>query len=256
MSKMAIYAHNMGSNGATELAAALGIKKIKLENSRFKGSKDKVVINWGSANIDNPEVLKCKILNDPASVAKCTNKLRFFDLVAKSGGVNIPDFTTDSAVAFKWVADGHVVVARTILNGSGGAGIVLMNKDEPKTLVKAGLYTKYIPKKDEFRAHVIKGKVVDVQKKALRNGWTEEHGGDVNYKIRNLANGFIYMRGGISVPKGVEEQAIAAIKAVGLDFGAVDIIFNEKAGKAYVLEVNTAPGLEGATVENYARGLR
>jgi D-alanine-D-alanine ligase-like ATP-grasp enzyme len=37
-----------------------------------------------------------------------------------------------------------------------------------------------------------------------------------------------------------------------LDFGAVDIIYNAKRNECYVLEVNTAPGLEGTTVEKYA----
>jgi glutathione synthase/RimK-type ligase-like ATP-grasp enzyme len=47
------------------------------------------------------------------------------------------------------------------------------------------------------------------------------------------------------------EAAINACKALGLDFGAVDLIQDIK-GNYYVLEINTAPGLEGATVANYA----
>ena len=41
------------------------------------------------------------------------------------------------------------------------------------------------------------------------------------------------------------------LKELGLDFGAVDVIWNEHESKAYVLEINTAPGLEGSTVEDY-----
>jgi hypothetical protein len=36
-----------------------------------------------------------------------------------------------------------------------------------------------------------------------------------------------------------------------LDFGAVDLIWNENQNVVYVLEVNTAPGMEGTTLENY-----
>ena len=46
--------------------------------------------------------------------------------------------------------------------------------------------------------------------------------------------------------------AVNAVKALGLDFGAVDIIYNEKENQYYVLEVNTAPGLEGTTLIKYA----
>lgn len=254
MNKTYLFAWNPNSEGASELATQMKIKKIKHENSKFKGSDKKVVINWGSSKIENPEVLKCRVLNPPKVVALCSNKLSFFEaLVGK--GVSIPDWTTDKKVAFDWVAKGNVVCARTILNGHSAAGLVIMHKDDLKSLVDAPLYTKYVPKKEEFRVHVINKKVVDVQRKALRNGWVEEHGADINYRVRNLANGFIYMRQDIKVPESVTKEAVNAVAAIGLDFGAVDVIFNEKKNQAFVLEINTAPGLEGQSIENYARGL-
>ena len=36
-----------------------------------------------------------------------------------------------------------------------------------------------------------------------------------------------------------------------LDFGAVDLIWNEHENKCYVLEVNSAPGIEGTTLQQY-----
>jgi D-alanine-D-alanine ligase-like ATP-grasp enzyme len=41
-----------------------------------------------------------------------------------------------------------------------------------------------------------------------------------------------------------------------LDFGAIDIIYNESRDQAYVLEVNTAPGLTGQTIQSYADAFR
>ena len=55
--------------------------------------------------------------------------------------------------------------------------------------------------------------------------------------------------------KQVKEQAVLSVKAVGLDFAGVDVIWNDKQKKAYVLEVNTAPGIEGQTVVNYAKAM-
>lgn len=130
-----------------------------------------------------------------------------------------------------------------------------MDKDNPKSFVKAPLYTKYVPKKDEYRVHVVAGKVIDVQRKALRNGWLEEHGGDVNYKVRNLANGFVYVRQDVVAPKQVMEEPVKAMEILKLDFGAVDVVYNAKKESAYVLEINTAPGLEGTSVDNYAKAL-
>jgi D-alanine-D-alanine ligase-like ATP-grasp enzyme len=44
--------------------------------------------------------------------------------------------------------------------------------------------------------------------------------------------------------------------ALGLDFGAADVLFNARRNQAYVLEVNTAPGLEGQTVNDYAEAFK
>lgn len=249
---MLIYSHNPKSEGAKELKDALGIRRIKNEGSTFRGGPNKVVINWGSANLPD-EVSKCKVINSEKAVSIASDKLKTFDKLSKEK-VSIPDFTTDAKTAMEWVAAGATVVARTVLRGSSGAGIVIMEKDKMESFTKAPLYTKYVPKKEEFRIHVLGGKVISEQKKALRNGWIEEHG-PPNYKIRNLDNGFVFIRNDIQVPKSVREQAIAAVKALGLDFGAVDVIYNEKQARAYVIEVNTAPGLEGQTVTDYAKGL-
>jgi hypothetical protein len=248
-----IFAWNEFSEGAKQLASAMEIKRIKHENSRYKGSQKKVVINWGSSQVP-AEIMKSRVLNPPELVLLCSNKLRFFEKLS-GRDVSIPDWTNDFDQAVRWVADGHVVCARTILNGHSAAGLVLMDKDNPKSFVRAPLYTKYVPKKDEYRVHVVAGKVIDIQRKALRNGWVEENGPDVNYKIRNLQNGFVYVRQGVDAPKQVTSEAVKAMTVVGLDFGAVDVIFNEKQDKAYVLEINSAPGLEGTSVENYAKAL-
>ena len=248
-----IFAWNEYSEGAKQLALAMGIKRIKHENSKYKGSPKKVVINWGSTQVPD-ELMKSHLLNPPEIVVMCSNKLRFFEKLS-SKEVNIPDWTNDFDVAIKWVGDGAFVCARTVLNGHSAVGLVIMHKDDPTTFVKAPLYTKYIPKKDEYRVHCVAGKVIDIQRKALRNGWVEENGPDVNYQIRNLANGFVYVRQDVKAPKDVPEQALKAMEITGLDFGAVDVIWNEKQGKAYVLEINSAPGLEGTSIENYAKAL-
>lgn len=252
---MWMYCWNEGSEGGKALAGALGIKRLKHEGSKFKGGGHKTVINWGSSKLPD-EVEKCRVLNQSSRISICTNKLWFFEYIDdynfNDGGapdVEIPEWTIDSEEVLGWVADGHVVCARTVLNGHSAQGLVLIEK--PEDFVKAPLYTLYVPKKHEFRVHVVAGKVIDVQRKAKKNDAEK-----VDWRIRNLANGFIYAREGFSVPDSVRSQALSAIAAVGLDFGAVDIIWNEKHDKAYVLEINTAPGLMGTTLELYAEAFK
>lgn len=249
---MNIFPYKTGSASAKALAEALGVKRIKAEGSKFKGAANKTVINWGCSKLP-AEILKCRVLNSPESVAKASNKLSFFKAMAEAG-VSIPRFTEALEDVKAILAEGKTVVARTILNGHSGAGIVLLEGDAE--IVKAPLYVEYVPKKQEYRIHVFQGEVVDIQRKARKADVPDDQ---VNWKIRNLANGFIFARNeealGI-VPEDVLNQAKAAVVACGLDFGAVDIIYNDKQQKAYVLEINTAPGLAGGTLEGYVNRLK
>lgn len=246
----ALYAYNEYSEGAKELARALGIKRIKHVGSKFIGSKDKVVLNWGSSAV-TAEVAKCQLLNSPHLIGPMSNKLKFFELMSDHDEVNIPEWTTDIHEAAQWWRDGELVVERHKLTGHSGEGIRLSSRQSGVDLNAAPLYTKYLPKKDEYRVHVFRGKAIDVQQKKKRIDFE----GEANFKIRNHANGFIYARQELDVPETVLEQSTACAKATGLDFGAVDIIYNQAKNLAVVLEVNTAPGLSGETINVYARAI-
>lgn len=243
-----IYAWNEVSEGAKALAETMGVKRIKHENSRFRGRPDKTVINWGSSNLPE-QVFRCKVLNKSANVAIVSNKLTFFKAMAVDAdtGPRIPEFTTDQAVAREWLVSGKSVCARERLQGSGGEGLTVLGPDTPNWIV-APLYTLYKKKRDEYRVHVVNGVAIDVQRKALKADWE----GERNTQIRNLANGYIFAREGFETPADVTVQALKAMAASGLDFGAVDVIFNGHEQQAYVLEINSAPGLVGTTLTNYA----
>jgi len=253
-----IYLHNPNSEGGANLARGLGIRRIRHEGSTFRGGPRKTVINWGSSQL--PRIIDgSRILNLPERVARASNKLAFFQqFTGDNAGLVVP-WTGDSREALRWLEERETVVARTILNGSGAAGLVLVSPDRAGDLPRAQLYTKYVMKKDEYRVHVVNGQSIDVQRKSLRRDFAEaaqREGREINWKVRNLENGFIYQRENLQTPQTVIDVAVRAVQTLGLDFGAVDVIYNEQQRRAYVLEVNTAPGLEGTTVENYVRAFR
>lgn len=245
--KTYIYAHNPKSESAKALANAIGAKRIKHEGSTFRAGGGREVINWGATKLPDEVNLCATVYNRDVSLV--VNKLKFFDHMKDSG--LCPEHTTDKEVAKTWfVRDNSLVVERHVLNGHSGAGIVLAKK--ALDLGDAKLYTKYIPKRDEFRVHVAFDNIIDVQQKKIKG----DHQGNVNHQIRNLAGGYIYAREDIEVPDCVLRAATQAIALCGLDFGAVDIIYNAHADRAYVLEINTAPGLTGTTLDNYAKAFR
>jgi glutathione synthase/RimK-type ligase-like ATP-grasp enzyme len=189
------------------------------------------------------------VLNAPSAVKLASNKLKAFELL-NSAGIKIPKYTLDVNVARKW-ARKRIVFGRRLLRSSSGRGIEIYKRPED---VREGLplYVRYVPKKDEYRVHVMQGRVIDVQKKMRRSG---EFLGDPETRnmVRNYDNGWVFGRAGIAPPRDVIDQSIAAVAALGLDFGAVDVGWTENIQQATVYEVNTAPGLTGTTLSTYIR---
>ena len=237
-----VFPYKTGSRSAKVLAAAVGGRVLRRQNSKYRFREGDLVINWGAS--DCPFQGK-GVANQPDAIEPASNKLRCFNLM-RDAGVSIPRFWTNRNDI---PDDAFPVMCRTKLQAHSGDGIVVAERRDQ--LVPAPLYTQYIKKKHEYRVHCIRkpGGVttsIIVQRKAKRNDVE-----DANFMVRNLANGFVYVIEGM-VPKCVEVEAHKALESTGLAFGAVDVIWNEYQNKAYVLEINTAPGLEERTAEAYA----
>lgn len=208
------------------------------------------IINWGCSTVPN-RLRNGTFINNVRAVAAASNKLSAFNGMKADGSINLPEYTESYDTALEWVNEGKVVVCRTKLNGHSGAGIVLAARQED-VVQNCPLYVKYIKKASEFRVHVAFGKVIDVQAKRKR----ADYEGDTDYAIRNHHTGWVYCREDVVEPATLREQAIASILTLGLDFGAVDIIYNKHLNQCFVLEVNTAPGLEGTSVTNYTNAFK
>ena len=103
----------------------------------------------------------------------------------------------------------------------------------------------WIEKEREYRVHVFGGKVIRVARKVPHGEakiWNNENA-HFKYELKTL-------------PIGLKTLAVRAVEALGYDFGAVDIIM-DKNKKLYVLEVNSAPGLDNPrTLEAYVNAIR
>lgn len=267
MTTTVLFPYNRKSRSYKDLSKALGSRwkqpsefQLFIEQhpeyltSGTSAKRIPLIINWGSANLPNwVKVCAKRVLNPVSAVAVCRNKIKFFDKVKDAA--RVPDYTTDFETAMNWVRDGKIVMGRSA-NGSCGTDIVFY-EDDPGQFQSSEFWVQYKKKKFEFRVHIVAGEVISLQQKAIRSADAEGQpipAGTIDFRIRNHRNGFIFKRNEITVPSDVIEQAKLAFRAVpGLDFGAIDVIYNQHEDKAYVLEINTAPGLEGQTLTDYTK---
>lgn len=203
------------------------------------------VINWGSTNkLSEYQPL---IINHPLFVRIAVNKLYTLEKLENSG-VSVPEWTKKRDVAEEWLNDDKPIICRTLLTSNSGKGAYYVEKVED---IPEGtkIFTKYFPRKNEYRIHVFNGQVILSQEKRKRKGTTP------NYKIRNHGD-WVFCIKDVHPPLPVITNSIKAVKALGLTFGAVDIGWNDTKQKAAVFEINTAPGISPSTAKIYAEAIR
>jgi glutathione synthase/RimK-type ligase-like ATP-grasp enzyme len=243
---MWVFTGGRPSESAYKLAHEGGYRRMTKGQGVKKGD---TIVSWGVGNEDKFPEIECDytLLNCPDAVGRAVNKRTAFGVWAAHQVSTVP-WTSNKAVAKEWQDQGATIVARKVLTGCEGNGIVIIEPGE--AIVDAPLYSKYVNKIREYRVHATRDKAFATHKK-IRDPKQEPK----SWKVRSYANGFIFQRNNIEPSKVRDLLAVQAVSVLGLDFGAVDII-EDKNGKFYILEVNTAPGIEGQTVPLYASALK
>lgn len=243
-----IHSYKRGSRSARDIRGALGLRWLA-NSGRLLTAWD-LVLNWGTS-LCPPRAYGARWINHPEAVGMAVDKLATFRALGDT--VTVPTWTEDIAVATVWGIGGFRVLARDLTRGHGGRGITVVNPGEE--VPRARFYTRYRPKADEYRVAVCDGQVFDIQQKRRR------HGQAIRAEIRNSENGWVFCRADaegqpIECPPQVVEAGVRAVAGLGLDFGSVDIGWTRTPGIATVYEVNTAPGLDGSTLDKWRWALR
>lgn len=229
------------------------------------GAEKSLIIRWG--NIRDGWIGDTAI-NTQQAVALAGNKFKSLQVLAKAG-VPVPTNYRNPIEM-----DG-IQLGRAFRHSRGTDIVIFDDKDTPGG---CDYYTEYIEPHKEYRIHVMGGKILFAQKKYFREELfhilcDEFYGNDktlpemqkfVEEKdiIRNNEHGWGFhdMNDVNAVPEVVRNASICAVDALGLDFGAVDVISVKNGEKgslgAFVLEINTAPGLRDRNLIKYAEGLK
>ncbi len=248
--KFWLWTGDRQSEGGMRLIREMGGKRIR-PNGGFKYRAAKTIINWGSSQ-DSGFLQK----NTAKAVGLCVNKLKFFQGMPEKVAQWLPVWTDSKKKAQELKAKGLTLMCRTVLNGHSGEGIIVHGSKNKEAIPDAPLYTVYQAKDEEYRVHCCKhgdAIVTIYQQKKVKRADFE---GKPNRFIRCFDNGYTYQHNGIDVPAAVTVAAQRVFAATGLDFGAVDVIYVRNRDQGYVLEINTAPGLEGESVKTYAEAFK
>lgn len=249
------------SASARIIAKGLGALTIRRRDSRYRSEFNDVVVNWG-----NPQQVfrgdRHYWINDPLMVRRAIDKEWAWNRWQERG-VPTVEHSAERSDAFAWLREGDRLLVRTSLRGTQGRGISVYSMAGTDWTQDAyhfdqlgfGHYVKVFGRNPahvtEYRVHVMGGQVIDfVQKKRRR-----DYEGRPHPYVRSWDNGWVFAREEVQLPEVADEASVKAVAALGLDFGAVDIGVSRD-GHACVYEVNTAPGIEGTTIDAYLHGVR
>ncbi len=220
------------SISARALARALDGRRIRRIQPFAPGD---LLVNWG-------EALQSEVrsLNSACGRNKVTELARL-----QEAGVAVPLFTRSRPL------DENGWLARAASHHEGN--------DLQRPPAVPAMWTRYENLTHEFRVHVFKRGDEFV---SIRLGAKFPRPGVYAHPwIRSWSAGWhiLYNRDAQVLSeqtRGIRQAAKSAIQALGLEFGAVDIGVKARDGSPLVLEVNSAPGLEGRTLEVYAEEIR
>lgn len=247
--RIRIYPWKDPSESAKALRAAfkdLGQDALLLrrEGSRYTPRDGDFIINWGST-----DELPYPTINSSEAVQLATSKKATLTRLREEE-VSCVGFTDDKDEATRVNADGRTVYARLQDRGSQGAGIIYVPSNHEGVFPDAKLYT-YGEVGREYRIHTMIDGNGDSHTVKVQKRYKETD----DCPIRSHNNGYRFITDGFQRPHHIRELAHDALRALGLQFGSVDII-NAQVGddrKLKVLEINTASGLEGSSSAELAQ---
>jgi glutathione synthase/RimK-type ligase-like ATP-grasp enzyme len=231
-----LLAHRKTRPTGRVLAEALGVSfGVQIRND------PETLIRWGNAaewQYDRDR----HVVNKASAINLAGDKLRTLERLTEEG-ITVPEFQTSLPATSDGLWFGRS------RRGFGGRDIRFF--ESPSFAAGAEWFSRYIPNDREYRFHVVGSEVVRTQRKYLDRPELDRHGG----KIKNHANGYVFKAPRSKLRPARFETAIAAVQALGLDFGAVDAIIDSRE-VMYVLEVNTAPACSPLTAQAYINALR
>lgn len=250
------------------------------------GAKTDKAINFGNAKtLNHPDAIRANRNKLKALELMRDAKVKVAPFVAAEGISTALD-NAKSGVALPLIgrtsyhqggANFFTCLTRTHVNE-----VIKVLNDKLK---KKGYFQNYIDVVDEYRLHIVNDELIYAVKKKERSNLAEAHVEQQTDKIERMAEkqgktldketleyaldyqgkkiagadnivrsntrGWKFSNVKLeNVPKSLVDEAKKSVKALGLDFGAVDCVVDAEK-QPWIIEVNTGPGLEGTPFTKY-----
>lgn len=237
---LVVYGRRSAPSGKA-LARELGVRAVRLVPN-LHIVVDEPVLRWGVSY----GVIEgyTRMLNPTWAIMRAADKRLTFATFDAHDVPTVP-WTTDPEQT--WSGS---FLARTACS-FGGRGITICEGGGYfADLPVADLYTAVIQVDREYRVHVVGDRIVRCQVKVLRDGLEAP----TDPIIRNWSTGYVFKGISGEPRRSVARVAVAAVKALGLNYGAVDVGWRD--GSAFVFEVNTAPKMSPLTLRLVAAAIK
>lgn len=204
--------------------------------------------------------VKDGVPNHPNLIHVCSDKKFFAKLLGKETQILTPEFNMlEAKLPSK---DDFPFLIRETLHGSGAAGIIIFQEYEAflhaladRKINYNSYWTPYFDFREEFRVHVLGGKIAKVFRKQLNEEDNQE-----DIFIRNNDNSHFFRLAVENTPENVVNLTQIFHKYVRANYGDMPYFVALDVGvttqdKVVFIEANSAPGLNEATAEVYAKYL-
>ena len=282
-------------SGATDITGIAIAEALGIESGRTRPRNADIIIGWGTKTSEAVNLAVAKVLNHPNAIRKNRDKLGALDLFKADRDLrsNTAAFYPSAGIT-RLIERGDVefpLIGRK-RHHQGGKGLwICLAKGHVNAAISAGsdYFQKYIDIASEYRLHVFDGNIIYAVKKientseaswiAQRKEKVTEYATKNNVRLDNSTMEYVLARlvkeaelpdrivrsnkrgwkfssvALNTVQASLKNAAIKAVSVVGLDFGAVDCAI-DVGGHAFIIEVNSGPGLQGTSLSKYIAAFR
>ena len=287
---MAKYLWYSGATDITggKLAEALELTGTKRKPQRI--TRNDIIIGWGTKTNEDVNLGNAIVFNHPNAIRANRNKFKSLVTMSNNNDVApaIAKFCTSDEVDEK-LRQNEIklpLVGRTNFHQGGKGFWLCLTKSHVNGAVRDGAqyFQEYIPIKNEYRLHIVFGKIIYAVKKvespsidhwkeqrkekiqsyANKNNW--DYNEDIVNRVLDILakeitlpdrivksnrRGWKFSSVRLNILNAnLKATAIKALEAVSLDFAAVDCALSEN-NDPYIIEINSGPGLEKTTFDKY-----